>query len=216
VKRTSTAEDVILAYMMNGQPLTPVHGFPLRLIVPGFYGMASVKWLDSIELINKPFLGTQMKAYWYHKNPGDKGQPVTTINVRSLMLPPGIPDFFTRERFLEPGLITLEGRAWAGRNQISKVEISVNGGKDWELSKLEKPLSQYSWRKWSYPWNAKVGKYVVIARATDDKGNQQTLEQNWNEYGMGHSMVQKIQVTVVDSLGLGRKIPVDFETHPRF
>ena len=98
--------EVMLAYEMNGQPLQPQHGFPLRLLVPGWYGMTSVKWLTSIEAVSEPFDGYQQAvAYHYKRDADDPGEPVTRLRVRALMIPPGIPDFFTRQRVAEAGRI---------------------------------------------------------------------------------------------------------------
>src|SRR3990170_7858396 len=125
-------EDVLLAYEMNGRPLEPQHGYPLRLIVPGWYGMASVKWLQRIEAVAEPFRGYQMVgSYRYSVSADDPGEPVTVIRVRALMAPPGIPDFATRQRLVESGEVVLEGRAWAGRLDISRVEVSEDGGATW-------------------------------------------------------------------------------------
>ena len=93
--------DIVLAYQMNGNDLPPQHGYPLRLVVPGWYGMASVKWLSSIKVLTKPFDGFQQTvAYRYQQDADDAGTPVTWIRVRSLMVPPGVPDFFTRSRIV--------------------------------------------------------------------------------------------------------------------
>ena len=98
--------EVMLVYAMNGEPLQPQHGFPLRLLVPGWYGMTSVKWLTSIEAISEPFDGYQQAiAYHYKRDADDPGEPVTRLRVRALMIPPGIPDFFTRQRVADAGRI---------------------------------------------------------------------------------------------------------------
>ena len=110
--------DIVLAYRMNGNDLPPQHGYPLRLVVPGWYGMASVKWLSSIKVLTKPFDGFQQTvAYRYQQDADDAGTPVTWINVRSLMVPPGVPDFFTRSRILPagPGDADRPGLVRAGR-----------------------------------------------------------------------------------------------------
>ena len=100
--------EVMLAYAMNGEPLQPQHGFPLRLLVPGWYGMTSVKWLTSIEAISEPFDGYQQAvAYHYKRDADDPGEPVTRLRVRALMIPPGIPDFFTRQRVVDAGRVVL-------------------------------------------------------------------------------------------------------------
>ncbi len=122
-------EEVLLAYEMNGQPLQPQHGCPLHLIVPGWYGVASVKWLAGIEAVARPFQGYQMvRTYRYSQAADDPGEPMTLIRVRALMIPPGIPDFVTRTRLVEAGPVTLTGRAWAGRLGVSRVEVSADGG----------------------------------------------------------------------------------------
>ena len=108
-------EEVLLAYGVNGQPLPPQHGFPLRLLVPGWYGMTSVKWLERITVATEPFEGyQQVRAYRYRQAPEETGEPVSRIVPRSLLLPPGIPDFLSRQRLLELGPCRLEGRAWSG------------------------------------------------------------------------------------------------------
>jgi len=191
-------EDVLLVYAMNGQPLLPQHGFPLRLIVPGWYGMTNVKWLDSIELTSKVFNGVQMRAYMYKNSDSDVGTPVRDLNVRALMVPPGIPEFFLRTRYVEEGLVMLEGRAWSGNGRkIAKVQVSTNGAKEWHDATLGTPLGKYAWASWSFPWQATVGKYCLCAKATDEEGFTQEVVQRWNSYGMGNNMVQLVDVVVM-------------------
>ena len=97
-------EDVLLAHAMNGEPLPPQHGFPLRLVVPGWYGMTSVKWLERITVLDEPFAGYQnARSYRLRQTPDEEGEPVSRMVPRSLMIPPGIPDFATRARTLDPG-----------------------------------------------------------------------------------------------------------------
>ena len=120
--------DVVLAYRMNGADLPPQHGYPLRLVVPGWYGMASVKWLSSIKVLTKPYDGFQQAvAYRYQQDADDPGTPVTWIKVRSLMVPPGVPDFFTRSRILPPGPVMLTGRAWSGQGAVQRVDVGIDG-----------------------------------------------------------------------------------------
>ncbi len=108
----ATGPDVLLAYEMNGHALEPQHGFPLRLIAPGWYGMTSVKWLSSIEAVMEPFESFQQAvAYRYQQDADDPGDPVARTRVRALMIPRGIPDFFSRRRFADAGRIALRGRA---------------------------------------------------------------------------------------------------------
>ncbi|MGH7661441.1 MAG: sulfite oxidase [Vulcanimicrobiaceae bacterium] len=121
-------DDLILAYAMNDAPLPPQHGFPLRLVVPGWYGMAHVKWLTHIRASDVPFDGVQQNHYRYRRSQEDRGVPITRMRVRSLMIPPGIPDFLTRTRHVRAGRIVLEGRAWSGNGAIASVEVSADGG----------------------------------------------------------------------------------------
>ena len=134
--------DALLAYEMNGRPLEPQHGFPLRLIVPGWYGMTSVKWLDSIEAVTEPFEGFQQYvSYRYQRDAADvPGEPVSRIRVRALMIPPGRPDFFSRERFAAAGPTTVFGRAWSGAAPVERVELAVDGR--WADATLEAPLGR--------------------------------------------------------------------------
>jgi len=193
----ATREDVLLAHQMNGQPLQPQHGYPLRLIVPGWYGMASVKWLDRIKAIAEPFRGYQMlQTYRYSQSADDLGEPVTLIRVRALMIPPGIPDFVTRTRLVDKGPIVLTGRAWAGRSGVSCVEVSADGGSTWSEAELEKDVSPYAWRAWSFKWQATPGRYTLSVRATDSEGNVQPKDQPWTFQGMGNNMAQHVDVIV--------------------
>ncbi len=190
-------EEVLLAYEMNGLPLPPQHGYPLRLVVPGWYGMTSVKWLDRIEAINKPFDGYQMmQSYRYSQAADDQGEQVSLMRVRSLMVPPGVPDFLTRTRVVDAGLVRLIGRAWAGRSDVSRVEVSTDGGSAWSDAILGERPSPFAWREWGYEWQAKPGRYELCVRATDTKGNTQPLSQPWNFLGMGDNMVQRVPVMV--------------------
>ena len=193
----ATREEVLLAYEMNGRPLERQHGYPLRLIVPGWYGMASVKWLDRIEAIGRPFQGYQMDhTYRYSQSAEDQGEAVTLIRVRALMVPPGIPDFVTRARLVEAGIVTVEGRAWVGRADVSRVEVSTDGGSTWVEAELGDMLSAHAWRSWSFRWDASPGRYVLCVRATDSQGNVQPVEQPWNYQGMGNNMAQRVDVIV--------------------
>jgi DMSO/TMAO reductase YedYZ molybdopterin-dependent catalytic subunit len=188
--------DVLLAYEMNGEPLEPQHGFPVRLIVPGWYGMTSVKWLTTIEAVQEPFEGYQQAvAYHYQRDEEDLGDPVEHIRVRALMVPPGIPDFFTRARIVQAGGHALSGRAWSGDGVVTRVEVAVDGR--WSDARLDPPLGEYAWRGWSFGWDATMGEHELACRATDAAGNAQPLEQPWNYQGMGNNLVQRITVTVL-------------------
>lgn len=187
--------DVLLAYEMNGRPLAPQHGYPLRLLVPGWYGMTSVKWLKSIEVVTEPFTGYQQAvAYRYQRDEDDPGEPVDRIRVRAMMIPPGIPDFLTRRRHLPPGPVEIRGRAWSGQGPVEKVEFGVDGS--WLEARLDQPLGEYAWRGWRVEWEATVGDHELTCRATDETGATQPLETVWNWQGMGNNAVQRVAVTV--------------------
>ena len=189
--------ELVLAYEINGQPLPPQHGYPLRLIVPGWYGMTHVKWLARISAITEPFAGYQQaKQYRMKRDEDDPGEPLTRINPRSLLVPPGIPDFPERRRFLEPGQHTLEGRAWSGWAPIARVEVSVDGGETWHDADLAEPTGDYGWRGWTYSWDAEPGEHELRSRATDGAGNAQPDEGEWNTGGYVNNAVQPVAVTV--------------------
>jgi DMSO/TMAO reductase YedYZ molybdopterin-dependent catalytic subunit len=191
----ATRPEVLLAYAMNGRPLEPQHGAPLRLLVPGWYGMTSVKWLTRIEAVRQPFDGYQQAvAYRFQADEDDPGERASRIRVRALMLPPGRPEFLSRRRFVEAGEIELRGRAWSGSAPIERVEVGVDG--EWQDAHLDPPLGEFAWRGWTYRWAATPGDHELSCRATDAEGNRQPLEQPWNWQGMGNNLVQTVRVTV--------------------
>jgi DMSO/TMAO reductase YedYZ molybdopterin-dependent catalytic subunit len=188
-------EGALLAYACNGEPLPPQHGFPLRLIVPGWYGMTSVKWLTRITLQDEPFEGYQMvTGYRMRRHEDDPGTPVTRIEPRSLMTPPGIPDFMSRRRFLPPGPVRLEGRAWSGWGPIERVEVGIDGL--WSDAELGEPPGLSAWAPWSLVWDAQPGEHVLSARAHDASGRSQPDEAPWNVGGYSNNAIQRIPVTV--------------------
>jgi sulfane dehydrogenase subunit SoxC len=190
-------DEVLLVYEMNGAPLPPQHGYPLRLLVPGWYGMTNVKWLTGIIAVDERFEGYQQTAYRFRQRPEDEGEPVTRMRPRSLMIPPGIPDFMTRRRFVQAGAVELAGRAWSGLGRIERVEVSADGGASWADATLGEPASPYAWTPWTFRWNAaQPGEYELSPRATDASGNTQPLEQPWNLHGFANNMVQRVPVEV--------------------
>jgi len=190
-------DEVLLAYEMNGAPLLPQHGFPLRVIVPGWYGMTNVKWLGRIEFLETPFAGYQnSQGYRLRQTEDDEGVPLDRMRPRSLMVPPGIPEFLSRDRFLEAGEVLLEGRAWSGHAPIASVEVSADGGSNWALAELEPDGERWAWRGWTYRWQAEHGDNVLCSRARDEAGNEQPLEMPWNVGGYANNAVQTVRVTV--------------------
>jgi DMSO/TMAO reductase YedYZ molybdopterin-dependent catalytic subunit len=189
-------DEVLLAYEMNGGRLPPQHGFPLRLVVPGWYGMTSVKWLTRIAAVAEAFEGYQQTAYRFRQRPEDEGEPVTRMRPRSLVIPPGIPDFMTRKRFVDAGTVALAGRAWSGTGRIERVEVSSDGGSTWSDATVGEPVSRWAWTPWSFTWHAEPGAYELSPRATDAAGNTQPLEQPWNLHGFANNTVQRVPVEV--------------------
>jgi sulfane dehydrogenase subunit SoxC len=191
------AEHALLAYEMNGEPLPPQHGFPLRLVVPGWYGMQNVKWLTRITVLEEPYTGFQNAvAYRMYGADGEPGEPVTRMLPRSLTVPPGVPDFMTRIRHLEPGPVTLTGRAWSGHGGIERVEVSTDGGAGFQPAALDPPQGPHAWRGWRFDWDAPPGEHVVSSRATDAAGNTQPLDPSWNLKGYANNAVERIPVLV--------------------
>ena len=190
--------DVLLAYEVNGMPLPPQHGFPLRLLVPGWYGMTSVKWLSRVTLLTTQFAGYQQRhSYRLRHEEDDPGEPLSRIQVRALMAPPGIPEFLTRARTVPAGPVELEGRAWSGEAELAGVEVSVDGGQTWAEAELEPDaLGRWAWRRWRFAWEAQPGEHELCCRARDELGNVQPLEPPWNLGGYANNAVQRVPVTV--------------------
>lgn len=189
-------DDPILAFEMNGQPLPVVHGFPLRLVCPGWYGMASVKWLTSVKLVEEPgFLPQQDLYYRIQRDVNDKGTFITRIFPRSLIVPPGIPDE-SRQRHIHPGRIKIIGRAWSGYAPIKRVEVSNDGGESWRDAELFQPHNVHAWQKFQFDWEARPGVWRLMSRASDAAGNIQPLEARCNFQGMTNNVVSHVEVTV--------------------
>jgi DMSO/TMAO reductase YedYZ molybdopterin-dependent catalytic subunit len=193
----ATADDVLLAYAMNGSPLAPQHGYPVRLIVPGWYGMAHVKWLTGVEVVTEPFTGFQQAvAYRVRRDTAEAGTPITRIAPRALAIPPGFPDFMSRARVVRPGPVLLQGRAWSGRSPVDRVDVSLDAGGSWRAATLDPPDGhRWSWRGWRLPWTATPGDYVLVARAATTDGETQPTEPVWNRGGFVNNAAQRIPVT---------------------
>ena len=191
------SEDVLLAYEMNGAPLPPQHGYPLRLVVPGWYGMAHVKWLARVDVVAEPFEGHQMRAYRIRQERDEEGVSLTRIEPRALLVPPGFPDFMSRTRVLRDGPTTVEGRAWSGWAPVDAVDVSVDGGETWDSATLEPAPDRHGWVRWTWTWQATAGSYVLSARASDRSGRSQPVEPAWNRGGFANNVVQRVPVTVL-------------------
>jgi sulfane dehydrogenase subunit SoxC len=191
------AAGALLAYELNGSPLPPQHGFPLRLVVPGWYGMANVKWLARIRVTSEPFRGwQQMQSYRLRQEESEEGVPLQRMLPRALLVPPGLAEFPPGPRRVEAGPCMLEGRAWSGHAPVATVEISTNGGVAWAEAELRHGESPWAWSSWSFAWDALPGEHELCCRARDEAGNEQPLEPSWNLGGYANNAVQRVPVVV--------------------
>lgn len=194
------ADEVLVAFEMNGAPLPPQHGHPVRLVVPGWYGMAHVKWLSRITVIDHEYDGYQNAvAYRTRVRPDDPGEAVTRIHPRALLVPPGFPDFMTRERVLRPGVVELEGRAWSGWAPVEQVDVSTDGGATWQPAEMSPSEHRWAWRRFAVRWTATPGRHVLRVRATDGSGRQQPADQQWNLGGFANNGDQPVIVHVLEA-----------------
>src|SRR4030042_58835 len=153
------SHDVFLAFRMNGEPLPKQHGYPLRVIVPGIYGMKHVKWLSKIELVNYNF-----KGYWEKRGWSDDA----IIPIKSQILMP------MEGKKIPTGNYVIGGIAFAGRYGISRVQISLDNKKTWKEAEIKKTLSDWSWVLWRYDWKpAREGDYTITVRGIDRSGKVQ-------------------------------------------
>ena len=183
--------DTLLAYEMNGEALSREHGYPLRLIVPGWYGMASVKWLRRISVLREGFTGFfQTDRYIIEEDDGET-VPVAQIHVKSLISWP------EENTTLPLDSQVIHGMAWSGFAHIAKVEVSDDGGETWSQADLVGPRYRYYWQQWHFSWTPKsAGHYTLVARATDEDGNAQPMETRWNSLGYIINGVRPVCVEV--------------------
>ncbi len=186
--------DVLLAYAMNGEPLPIQHGYPVRLVVPGWYAVASVKWLTEIELIDRPFAGHyQTSKYWFEWNRDGQviREPVTLQRVRSLITEPAPNQKAPR------GELTIRGVAWSGAAPIARVEVSVDD-RTWQEARLVTDRKHHSWQWWELITRIlEPGVVTVRARATDLAGRTQPERAEWNRLGYGNNTIHQVPVQVV-------------------
>jgi DMSO/TMAO reductase YedYZ molybdopterin-dependent catalytic subunit len=196
-------DDVLLAYDLNGAQLPPQHGFPLRLLVPGWYGMTNVKWLERITLLAEPFAGPQQAlGYRLRQSEDEAGEPLSRILPRALLVPPGIPEFMSRTRTVTAGRHRLEGRAWSGHAPITAVDVSDDDGTTWWAATVEpSDLGSHAWVRFTAEWDAASGRRVLACRARDASGLVQPDEGAWNLGGYANNSVQRIDVEVTPEVG---------------
>ena len=184
--------DTLLAFEMNGEPISVEHGGPVRLVVPGWYGMASVKWVHEITALTRPHEGYfQTYKYMFRSDENDE-RPVSVMQVKSLITSP------SDEATLEGYSHCVGGFAWSGNAEIAKVEVSTDGGNTWNPASFVGPSENYSWRQWSFTWvNPDEGHHILISRARDEMGNIQPTKSNWNELGYEVNGTKSICVNVI-------------------
>lgn len=165
--------DTLLATSMNGSPLPWEHGGPLRLVVPRWYGMASVKWVDGVVGLTEPFQGHfQVERYVI------QGRAVQQMRVRAVITEPA------EGSHLAGAMVRLGGYAWSGGGEIARVQVSSDGGQSWTDAKLVGTAPDYAWARWRLNWvPPRRGEVAILARATDCAGNIQPLEPSWNALG---------------------------------
>jgi DMSO/TMAO reductase YedYZ molybdopterin-dependent catalytic subunit len=189
----ATSSSVLLAYAMNNEPLPVWHGYPVRLVVPSKYAVASVKWLTSIAVIDKPFEGFfQAEHYvfeWQHGGSVVR-EPVADPGVRALITAP------PSGSQLPSGQFTVRGVAWSGAAPVALVEVSVAGGQ-WQSATLVGNPGQHGWQRWELPLqSAGPGEQTIRARAADAAGRTQLVQPEWNRLGYGGNFIHEVSVLV--------------------
>ncbi len=186
--------DTLLVWEMNGKPLTPKHGHPMRLVVPGWYGMASVKWLTQVTLLTEPFSGFfQNEHYVYLDDEGTReGDPVQHIRTRSLIVSPVDGAVLSKGE-----LDVIEGIAWSGYGPIAQVDVSIDRGDSWLEAELVPPSNPHGVQRWRFKWSSQTpGRHTVLSRATDTLGNLQPASQRWNRLGYGNNGPHVVVVSI--------------------
>ncbi len=188
--------DVLLAYQMNGNDLPPQHGFPLRAIVPGWYAMASIKWLQRVIVTDRPFTGyyqTMDYAYWARRGDIAELVPLTEMQIKAEIAKPAQGEIVPAN-----SNVRVHGAAWTSDGEITKVELSTDGGSTWsETNPIDKP-TRNAWRRWEYTWHTplKAGQATLIARATDSHGCSQPAERDPDRgtYMINHLLPISVEV----------------------
>jgi DMSO/TMAO reductase YedYZ molybdopterin-dependent catalytic subunit len=193
---TKARADVLLAYQMNGEKLSATHGFPLRAIVPGWYAMASVKWLRRIIVTNKRFNGFYQSldySYWDRSGPLPTLTPLTEQQTKAEIARPE-----DGESVAVNSTYRVHGAAWSGTGEITRVEISIDYGKTWEPAKLLGEPVKNAWRLWEYDWRTpmKAGRHAIVARASDSRGATQPADRTGDRgtYMINHLLPVTVEV----------------------
>ncbi len=193
-------EDTLIAWSMNGAPLPFVHGYPLRLVVPGWVGSASTKWLHTLTVLDAPFKGTYMdSSYRVPKHPVQPGQkmPSDAVSAEAWPIKSIITSPAPNQRYKGGATITVRGRAWVGEGSVDRVEISTDEGKTWRPARLARAGGRYAWRAFTYEHKAEASGYItLLARAWDDRGNAQPAMPHWNPLGYFWNAWHRVGVMV--------------------
>jgi DMSO/TMAO reductase YedYZ molybdopterin-dependent catalytic subunit len=186
---TDPESGILIAYEMNGLPLGRDHGAPFRLIVPHWYAVASVKWLQRLEVLTEPYTGEFQTGHYMYQWPDRAHEAVTLMRVRARITEP-VPGSTVG---LEP--CTVRGKAWSGTGPVTRVDVSLTGEGDWQPTSLETSADGYGWQDWTYTWETPtVGRHTLRARATDAAGNVQPDVPPWNRLGYGNNAIEVIFV----------------------
>jgi DMSO/TMAO reductase YedYZ molybdopterin-dependent catalytic subunit len=191
--------EVLIAYRMNGRDLPQDHGYPVRAVVPGHYGMASVKWLTGIHAVREPFRGywqTSDYGYWDRLDGTPVRRALGEMKVKSEIARPGVYETLAPNQ-----VYTISGAAWAGETEVTEIAVSTDGGHTWAEAQFLDPVQRYAWRRWTFDWRTpnKPGRYALLARASDAGGGSQPDEHdpNYGTYVIHHPL--PIEVFVGDS-----------------
>lgn len=183
--------DTLVAWSMNGAPLTPEHGAPVRLFVPGWAGIASTKWLTSLTAVDEPWQGYyNVQNYVIFREDGSPVRPVQTMPVKSIVYSP------QPEARLSPGRTTISGFAWSGDGAIARVEISTDGGATFADASITHQAGPRSWVRFALEWDAAPGLHRLRSRAFDDAGNAQPDQAEWNLKGYQMNGIFEVPVSV--------------------
>jgi DMSO/TMAO reductase YedYZ molybdopterin-dependent catalytic subunit len=185
--------DTILAWAMNGRPLSGEHGFPVRLIVPRWYAMASVKWLVGVQALDVPFQGFFQKDDYVYADEAGLNAPVRLMRVRSVIAAP------SEGADVPAGLVDVAGTAWSGHPPVVRVDVSVDGGTSWRRAELGRSPSPYAARPWRIRITLEPGPHVIMARATDRAGDTQPTEPVWNARGYGNNVIHRVRVNAIEA-----------------
>ena len=194
------APEVLVAYQMNGRDLPQDHGYPVRLIVPGHYGMASVKWLTHIHAVRETFQGywqTSDYGFWDQLDGRPVRRPLSDIKLKSQISRP------TMYEVLPAGQpYTVRGAAWCGRADVAEVEVSTDGGQTWAAAEFSDPAQSFAWRRWQMVWQVPsiAGRHTLLARAKDANGASQPEKHdpNYGPYVINHPLSIDVFVSAAD------------------